>query len=173
MANYTENENGGKDDFIARMTAMAAFATIDFDEIGRDKTKLIQTMVKRVRTAETLTNERALPVLILGAIRIRAHIKDVSYEESSHRYVITFVAKTGDNSGDEETIRSMRTDDYRVSEEFVRTLWEDKVGRDVILYKYNEMPNERQQQGGRNGGRIPPKGYRTAVYVDIDRNAGR
>lgn len=154
--------------FFDRLTALAAFASLDFNEIGKDQSKLTRAMVYRMRTAERMTDERSLPVLIAGAIRLKATIQSIEFEESSQRFVITFVSATGNDQGKVEQIRSMRVDDYRAGGDFVRSLWDqDKVGKNVIIYKYNELPSESQRK---NGGNVPPKGYRTAVYVELDRS---
>ena len=151
---------------------MAAIKSIDWTEYQkseaerggarRNEAALDRAITRRALKIQKLLSERSFPSKVLEATRIAATIKDIKFEDSSKRYLITFRA---DNSNDDadETIRSERTDG--ANGDNVLAMWDPKrlVGRHVMIYKYNEMPSEdTKRSGGRN---VPSHGYRCAVYV--------
>ena len=141
---------------------MAAIKSIDWAEYQKNEAALDRAITRRALKIQKLLSERSFPSKVLEATRIAATIKDIKFEDSSKRYLITFRA---DNSTEDvdETIRSERTDG--ANGENVLAMWEPKrlVGRHVMIYKYNEMPSEdTKRSGGRN---VPSHGYRCAVYV--------
>lgn len=85
-------------------------------------------------------SDKGLISRTLEAIPLKVTIKDKQLEESSQRYIISFVA---DNStdGEIETIRTDRIDSWSGDE--VKALWEPvKPGVIAIIYKtYEETGN--------------------------------
>lgn len=151
-----------QDKISTQEIVMAAIKSIDWAEYQKNEAALDRAITRRALKIQKLLSERSFPSKVLEATRIAATIKDIKFEDSSKRYLITFRA---DNSTEDvdETIRSERTDG--ANGENVLAMWEPKrlVGRHVMIYKYNEMPSEdTKRSGGRN---VPSHGYRCAVYV--------
>lgn len=90
------------------------------------------------------------------AYRIRATVTGVSFEESSQRYVLKYVAQRG-GDGEEEQIRSDRID-RRFGKSVVEMFSELEPGDEVVIFKLNEKANDDKQR---------PNGYRRAVFVSV------
>ena len=83
-----------------------------------------------------ILDDESTSVQLLRSVVIRATVKKVDYEESSHRYVVSFVA-ANDPEGKVETVRSNRLDGR--GGKAARAIWgRDLDGHDVMLYKTNE-----------------------------------
>ena len=89
--------------------------------------------VEALRVKKCL-NDDSLQLRTLTATKIPAVVLDKTFEESSKRYKITFLANGADKP---ETVRSERTDG-RYSKT-VHTLWDrDLVNHRVTIFKNNE-----------------------------------
>lgn len=85
---------------------------------------------------ESAIDDESTAVQLLRSAVIRARIERVDYEESSRRYLISFVA-LNDPEGKVETVRSNRTDGARGKA--AKAIWgRDLAGHEVLLYKTNE-----------------------------------
>ena len=89
----------------------------------------------------------------LSAVPLVARITDIKFEESSKRYLISFVELRSE-TGEVEHIRSDCLDG-RLGDA-VKHLWEDKVGKNVRIYKYLEATNDPSRPS-----------VRTAPYVEL------
>ena len=85
-----------------------------------------------------LGNERSVPCRIANCVAVMATVTDVAYEESSTRYVITFLSDSPNREGERrpETVRSDRTDGLRG--QFVVSMWQDAAGQRAVIYKTTE-----------------------------------
>lgn len=146
-----------------KIAIAAAFASLDFGKFDSE-TGVERAVLKRLSLAEDLLADDSIAMRMMDSIRIVATIKDVRFEESSQRYVVSFVADRGD--GKVETIRTDRTDDWRTGA-LVKRMWgSNLVGQKVVIFKHNEVPTKEQAEKARaNGVTVPPQGYRNAVYV--------
>ena len=126
------------DDIATRgeLIIAAAINSVDFSEY-KSIPVLENAVLKRISTiTQTFYNPSSTAMRMLDAIKIRATITDIEYEESSTRFVITFVSENSDD-GHEETIRSDRTD--RFDGDRVRHMWsKDLIGKKVVIYKTME-----------------------------------
>lgn len=105
--------------------------------------------------ARFILSDRSMAARVAAAVPLRAVVREVGYEESSRRFVMTFVAEHGD--GEEETVRSDRTDGAAGGR--VRRMWtQDLAGRRVIIYKCNEAAGRDPARGS---------GYRVAPLIQI------
>lgn len=97
--------------------------------------------------------DNSLAVLVQKSARLVGTIKDIKFEESSQRYLVTFRAN---NSDEDEIVRSERVDSQRG--ETVKELWgrNNLGGHRVVLYKHNERVGEDKKR---------EKGYRVAPWV--------
>lgn len=116
----------------------AAISTVDFSKY--DTLDAVETAVlRRVSTiSKRFMNPKSTAMRLLDAVPIQCTITDVSYEESSTRYVITFkpdVPFEGADS-DTETIRSDRTDGF--GGDRVKAMWHDAAGKRATIYKTTE-----------------------------------
>lgn len=81
-------------------------------------------------------DDESTAVQLLRSAVIKARIERIEYEESSRRYLISFVA-LNDPEARVETVRSNRTDGARGKA--AKAVWgRDLEGHDVLLYKTNE-----------------------------------
>lgn len=140
------------------LAAIAAFASLDFTKF-KTEADIERALVKRTLTARKMLHEKGLVMRVLDSTPIKATIKSIELEESSQRYVVTFLA---DNAQDgDETIRTDRIDGY--NGEFVKATWHaGLIGKKVTIYKRLEKNENQKQQTGK---RVPPNGYRIAIYV--------
>lgn len=111
------------------------------------------SLTKEVLDISRMTAENSLAVLVQKSVRLIGTIKDIKFEESSQRYLITFLAS---NAEEDEIVRSERVDSARGS--VVRELWgrNNLIGHRVVLYKHNERVGEDKKR---------EKGYRVAPWV--------
>lgn len=99
-----------------------------------------------------LMSEKALPSRVASSVVIRCTIQAIELEESSRRYLITFLA---DGLDKPEVIRSDRTDGRRGAA--VMSLWRDvRPGTRALIYKHNENQTSERANG-----------YRVAPYVIV------
>lgn len=146
-----------------KIAIAAAFASMDFGKFDSEASAE-RAILKRLSLAENLLADDSIAMRMMDSVRIVATVKDIKFEESSQRYVVTFVADKGD--GKVETIRTDRTDDWRTGA-LVKRMWNPQlVGQKVVIFKHNEIPTKEQAEKARaNGAAVPPQGYRNAVYV--------
>lgn len=105
--------------------------------------------MKRVAQLTSLTRDVSLPMQLLSAEPFVARVVSVVLEESSTRYVI----KMANKDGEEEMIRTMRTDNELG--EKIADMLNKAVGKRCVIYKvYDEMK-------GTNGKKV-----RVALYVE-------
>lgn len=106
-------------------------------------------VMKRLVHLTTLTREGSLPMQLLSAEPFVARVVGVELEETSTRYIV----KLANKNGEEETIRTMRTDNELC--EKIANMLNSAVGKRCVIYKvYEEMK-------GAAG-----KKARVALYVD-------
>ncbi len=110
-------------------------------------------ITQKALTEETLIVERmlrpdSLPCLVQDCARIVAIVKKVEFEESSQRYVVTFLPDNG--GGVAETARTERVDGGRGK--LVRKLWLGLPRHRAVLYKRNERVGESKKAS--NGFRV-------------------
>lgn len=112
----------------------------------------VTNMALRIRAQ---LDEHSLAMRTLAAIPINATIEEITLEESSKRYLVTF-RPDFQREGYEptETIRTDRTDGWRGDS--VRKMWSSLAGRHVRLYKLSEETGNPQH----------PK-VRIAPFVEI------
>ena len=117
-------------------------------DCATEREQEFETM-KRLARLTSLTREGSLPMQLLVSEPFVAHVVSVSLEGSSTRYVI----KMANKNGEEETIRTMRTDNELG--EKIATMLNDAVGKRCVVYKvYEDMKG--------SGG----KKVRVALYVE-------
>jgi hypothetical protein len=147
-----------------KLVVAAAIASVDF--AGKRQTDVESDILKRVDFIKRMMGDNSVAMLMLDSVHIYCTIKSIEYEETSTRYVVSFVADNDEN-GKVETIRTDRTDGN--AGHLVRALWtQDLVGKHVCLYKHNDVPSaDSANEIRKRGGTIPPQGYRRAVYVRI------
>lgn len=105
--------------------------------------------MERVIRLSNLTRDVSLPMQLLSAEPFVARVVSVVLEESSTRYVI----KMANKDGEEEMIRTMRTDNELG--EKIADMLNKAVGKRCVIYKvYDEMK-------GTNGKKV-----RVALYVE-------
>lgn len=111
------------------------------------------SLTKEVLNIAKMKSDSSLAVLVQKSVRLVGTIKDIKFEESSQRYLVTFLAKGND---DDEIVRSERVDSPRG--ETVKELWGrgNLVGHRVVLFKHNERAGEDKKR---------EKGYRVAPWV--------
>lgn len=111
------------------------------------------SLTKEVISIGRMAADNSLAVLVQKSARLVGTIKDIQFEESSQRYLVTFRAN---NSDEDEIVRSERVDSQRG--ETVKELWgrNNLGGHRVVLYKHNERVGEDKKR---------EKGYRVAPWV--------
>lgn len=111
------------------------------------------SLTKEVISIGRMVADNSLAVLVQKSARLVGTIKDIKFEESSQRYLVTFRAN---NSDEDEIVRSERVDSQRG--ETVKELWgrNNFGGHRVVLYKHNERVGEDKKR---------EKGYRVAPWV--------
>ena len=111
------------------------------------------SLTKEVISIGRMAADNSLAVLVQKSARLVGTIKDIKFEESSQRYLVTFRAN---NSDEDEIIRSERVDSQRG--ETVKELWgrNNLGGHRFVLYKHNERVGEDKKR---------EKGYRVAPWV--------
>lgn len=120
------------------------------------------SLVKETLMVANATKDNSIAMLVQEAVRIRAKVVSIEYEDSSKRYLVEYVASNSD-SGKTETIRSERTDG--VHGKVVRQIWEGiSRGDEVIVFKRNEFAND--------NGKGLASGYRVAPWVTRIRKGG-
>ena len=91
------------------------------------------------RIAIPITRPDSPLVRMWDAVRLYVEIKDVKYEESSHRYIVSFIV-VGSETGEVESIRTDRVDG-RYGKMVEEMLGNDKAaltGKKAVIYKVNE-----------------------------------
>lgn len=111
------------------------------------------SLTKEVLNISRMTADNSLAVLVQKSVRLVGTIKDIQFEESSQRYLVTFRAS---NAEEDEIVRSERVDSARGDS--VKELWgrNNLIGHRVVLYKHNERVGE---------DKMSEKGYRVAPWV--------
>ncbi len=111
------------------------------------------SLTQEVLSISRMTADNSLAVLVQNSVRLVGTIKNIEFEESSQRYLITFLAT---NAEEDEIVRSERVDSARGS--VVKELWgrSNLIGHRVVLYKHNERVGEDKKR---------EKGYRVAPWV--------
>ena len=111
------------------------------------------SLTKEVISIGRMVADNSLAVLVQKSARLVGTIKDIKFEESSQRYLVTFRAN---NSDEDEIVRSERVDSQRG--ETVKELWgrNNLGGHMVVLYKHNERVGEDKKR---------ETGYRVAPWV--------
>lgn len=109
------------------------------------------SLTKEVIIIGRMHADNSLAVLVQKSARLVGTIKDIKFEESSQRYLVTFRAS---NSDEDEIVRSERVDCRRQA----GGRWgkSNLVGHRVVLYKHNERVGEDKKR---------EKGYRVAPWV--------
>ena len=129
---------------LQQRIVLAAIQSVDFSDY-KSYTDLEQAICQRVITIRDFIDPRSVACQVAESVPIFATIKSVTYEESSTRYVVNYVADRnsfGDNA--EEHIRSSRTDGKGGAS--VRRMWENlKSGDHVIIYKTMEETGDRKK----------------------------
>ena len=129
---------------LQQRIVLAAIKSVDFSDY-KSYTDLEQAICQRVITIRDFIDPRSVACQVAESVPIFATIKSVTYEESSTRYVVNYVADRnsfGDNA--EEHIRSSRTDGKGGAS--VRRMWENlKSGDHVIIYKTMEETGDRKK----------------------------
>ena len=92
------------------------------------------SLTKEVISIGRMAADNSLAVLVQKSARLVGTIKDIKFEESSQRYLVTFRAN---NSDEDEIVRSERVDSQRG--ETVKELWgrNNLGGHRVVLYKHS------------------------------------
>lgn len=124
-----------------RQVILAAINSLDYSAISTQR-DFVLAVTKRSTSIASLLEEDSLPMQVLSAVKLRAIVKDVRFEESSNRYIITFLANNGKN---DEQIRSPRMDSY-YGKILKDTLTPELVGKTVIIYKINEERTDKPGQ---------------------------
>lgn len=118
------------------------------DFTGDENVDEFNVMVAAARL-QNYSRDSSLPSRMLKATPIIAKVCDVAFEESSRRYLITFIAK---NSDEEEHIRTDRLDGG--CGEQISAMVNDCVGKHCVIYKLLE------KQGAKGG-----RDVRVAPYI--------
>ena len=114
--------------------------------------EVAQKVTERALLIRQQIDGRSLVMRVLSSTVITGTVRTVTFEGSSSRFVVEFVADNGE--GEVETIRSERTDGR--NGDVARKLWgSGLVGHRVAIYKNNEP--------GRDG--KASNGYRVAPWV--------
>jgi hypothetical protein len=124
--------------------------------IARGRTELnVSEVTEEALRIKSLMREDSIPMRALGSVRIPCEIKGIEMEESSQRFVISFVAIGRNATGEVETVRSDRLDG--VNGNLVRQMWSPSiVGHRCVIYKCTEE----------TGDRLKPK-VRIAPFVRV------
>ena len=153
------------DKVLGNKSAVAtAFASVDFSQY-KNGTDAELAVLRRLSLASRVLEDDGIAMSMCDAARINCTIQGIELEQSSQRFVVSFVADKSED-GKVETIRTDRVDSYSCGN-VVKALWTpDLVGAHVCLYKHNDVPTPEQiAEARKNGVTIPPQGYRRAVYV--------
>lgn len=135
MSDYVERSKEENEMLIA-----SALASVRFSDY-KSQRELDFAIAKKVSRSIRYFHEHSLPMRIAKAIRIYAEIIDVTFEESSQRYIISFHAIGGEDTGEVETIRTDRIDGHNgnLVQTFMREGDKDKlIGKRAFIYKLNE-----------------------------------
>lgn len=119
---------------------------------GKDVTE--SAVLSHMEKIKDMTANKSILARAATSARFMATITDVSFEESSQRYVISFKPSA------DAKVEQIRTDrvDGRYGE-YVRRTWSDpekQIGRRAIFYKFREAAGE---------SRDVPQGYRNLPYI--------
>lgn len=113
----------------------------------------VAVAMRALKIKQVVESENSLPNRLLGAVKIKAKVNKVEFEETSKRYKIYFVAENNEK-GEEEMIRTDRTDGrIYMAEDYIKSL----AGKTVIIYKTNEKSDDKKMSSG----------YRTAPYIRV------
>ena len=119
-----------------REIILTAAKTTDFSK-PKSRPELEMEIARRVCTLLYLISEKSVPHRAIDAVPLwGAEVLDITFEESSKRYLMTFKAAKS-NKQEPETIRSDRTDGSNGNE--VKKMWSKvKKGDRVAIYKLTE-----------------------------------
>lgn len=118
----------------------SALASVRFSDYKTQR-ELDFAIAKRVSRSMHYLHKNAVPMRIAASIRIYAEIIDVTFEESSQCYIISFHAIGSEDSGEVETIRTDRIAGHNgnLVQTFMREGDKDKlIGKRAFIYKLNE-----------------------------------
>lgn len=123
-----------------KMLICSALASVRFSDYAK-RSELDYALAKRVSRSISYLNDNSLPMRIANATRIYCEIVDVSFEESSQRYIVSFHAMNAQDEHKVETIRTDRVDGRNA--EIVNTYMRggDKsqlIGKHAFVYKLKE-----------------------------------
>lgn len=120
-------------------------------------------LVGEVLRIESMTKDNSLAMMVQNAVRIRAKVVSVKFEQSSQRYLISYIA-SNNGTGEIETIRSERIDGPhgKIAERIWSGIHEDD---EVVIFKKNEVAND--------NGRNASNGYRVAPWVVVVGKGGK
>lgn len=165
MANDQYDGNGNIDQ--QREWVFEAIKSLDISSY-KTQNDAERAVIQRSITFSNLLKDDSLVLRILSSVKIYAHITSMKYEESSHRYLITFESGHGDDK-QKETIRTPRMDSHDgiILKPRVNTLKSalekaDDGSVPVLLYKKNEPPRPNQK-----GPKVSSAGYRVCVWFDV------
>lgn len=119
---------------------------------GKEVTE--SAILNHMEKIKDCSSDKSILARASSAARFKATITDVSFEESSQRYVISFKSSP---DGKVEQIRTDRVDGRYG--DYVRRTWSDgekKIGRSAIFYKHREAAGE---------SRDVPQGYRNLPFI--------
>lgn len=119
---------------------------------GQDVTESV--VLSHMEKIKDFSGDKSILARASNSARFMATITDVSFEDSSQRYVISFKASP---DAKVEQIRTDRVDGHYG--EYVRRTWSNadkKIGRRAIFYKYRENAGE---------SRDAPQGYRNLPFI--------
>lgn len=162
------------DKFSKEELQLIATAAIASTTVSPDTTEeqWQRAVIRRAATIQRMRFLQESNVLmnVLDSVRIRAKINDVTYEESSKRYVVTYTPQFGDNP-QKETIRTPRMDNHDgelLKQDIERLKGCVGTNNQVIIFKHNDMPTDEQMAEARKQGKnIPAAGYRQAVWFEF------
>lgn len=121
---------------------------------GRVTPKALVNETLRIADA---TKDGSLAVLVQKSVRIRSKVVYVAFEESSRRYLISYVASNSP-TGEIEKIRSERVDGIHGA--LVSEIWKEVTpGDEVVIFKHNEEASDERMSHG----------YRVAPWVTVIR----
>ena len=122
---------------------------------GEDVTP--RNLTKETLRIESMTKDSSLAMLVQNAVRIRAKVVSVKFEDSSQRFLIEYVASNNE-TGEVETIRSERTDGIHGNT--AKQIWSE-ISKDdeVVIFKKNEPASDKSRNAA--------NGYRVAPWVSI------
>lgn len=142
MADERDNAAGG---LSPELTVAIAWMALGYRE-GAALSEIAPDVARAALQLQSLTREGSLPMRALSCVRIRCRVTSVELEESSTRFVVTYVAANSED-GTPERVRTDRTDGPAGAA--VRRMWQDLSGHEAVILKHTERATKAAPQGFR------------------------